>query len=652
MTRAPGPSGEQFVPSRARIARAQMTAFMRDVESATGRSFASAHELHDWAVAEPDLFWARFLAWSALPVEGSRTPVRTGTSVESTVFFPGVRLNVAECCLAPGASDAAAVIARAENGSRRVVSRRELRARVARLAAALDARGVTPSSRVAALAGNDADTVALCLAVTGLGATWSSVSPDMGPATVVGRFAPLAPDVLITRRDYAYQGVARESVVNEALRETLAPKLVVALDEPSAAIWRDATDVVSLDALEQESRASGWEWQRRPFNHPLFILFSSGTTGPPKCIVHGAGGTLLEHAKEHRLHTDLTDGDLLYFQTSTGWMMWNWQLTALASGAAIVTYDGSPTYPEADAVWRLVEEEGVTVLGTSPTYLQYCRDAAIEPADHELRALRLVQSTGSVLARELYDWVDAHVKHVPLDSISGGTDVIGCFVMGSPTLPVRPGASAMVSLGLDVRAVDGEGREVEPGQPGELVCVSPFPSRPLRFHGDPDGRRFHSAYFAQNPGMWTHGDTVRFTPHRGVEVLGRSDGVLNIRGVRIGPAEITEIVRGFGEIEDALAVDQAHAQSPGGARLLLFVIMRDGAVLDRPLVLRIKRALKTSASANHVPAVISAVPAFPRTFSGKVSLRAVRDAVNGRPVANHPALANPEVLDGFVAASA
>lgn len=638
------PLSPLYTPPPEVVARSQMTAFTRFCEQATGRRFDDYAALHAFSIEELRTFWALYLEWSQLGVGGSRDPVCVGDDIEKARFFPATELSYVDSLLDPRWGDKRpALTACSEERAPVRLSRAELRAQVLAVAGGLRALGVGPGDRVVAVAANRAESVLACLASAALGATWSSAAPDLGTGPLTDRFRPLEPALLFAHSSYIYQGAAR-SIADRLVELSAAlPSLraLVALDaEPPPAPGRIRVTIADLLAHAPITPP------RFPFNHPLFILFSSGTTGAPKCIVLGAGGTLVEHTKEHRLHGDLGPDDKLLFQTSCGWMMWNWQLSALASGTEIVLYDGSVSYPEPDTLWRVVERERVTVLGTSPAYLQYCRDAGIVPREHfDLSRLRALQSTGSILRDDLFVWVRDQVGPIPVQSISGGTDIIGCFLLGNPNLPVWPGELQCKSLGLDVRALRDPSL---PGPAGELVCARPFPSCPLGLYDDAEGQRFHEAYFAQNPGFWTHGDFLELCASGGARIHGRSDGVLNIRGIRIGPAEIYRaLAAGVPEVAEAMAIEQTAPAEPGGSRLVLLVLLRPGPPLDRALTLRIKKELAQRCSLAHVPAVVAEVHDLPTTHSGKRSERAARDLLNGRRLANRAALRNPESLDAL-----
>jgi acetoacetyl-CoA synthetase len=520
------------------------------------------------------------------------------------------------------------------------MTRGQLRADVAKVATGLLAFGIREGDRIIAVARNTPEVVVVALACAAIGATWSAAAPDMGPEALLTRFGQLGPALLVCHGDFTAQGVKRDLTDRLANLRAGLPALrgVLPLDTASAKMpW--GLPVLSLKSLRDSEPME--VWTEFPFDHPLYILFSSGTTGIPKGIVHGAGGTLLEHLKEHRLHGDLGYGDVLLYQTTCGWMMWNWLVSAIATGAAIVCYDGSPTHPTMDHFWKLTGSIGVTVLGTNPTYLSACQEADVSPRSvADLSKLRSVLSTGSVLRPHLFDWVRDHVGPVPLQSISGGTDIIGCFFQGNPLLPVYRGECQCVGLGMDVRVQTAGG--LESTGIGELVCVSPFPSRPVYFVSDPTGDRLHATYFAQHVGLWTHGDTIELTDRGTAIVHGRSDGTLNVRGVRIGPAEIYGVV--LQHVREAMALEQPAPREPGGSRLVLLVVLAPGVQIDRAFVLRLKRELAARLSPNHVPAVVAQVEALPITFSGKVSDRAVRDVLAGREAANISALRNPESL--------
>ncbi|MCL2450613.1 MAG: AMP-binding protein, partial [Polyangiaceae bacterium] len=569
-----------YTPDTAAAASSQLTDFARYLERETGLELPDYTALHDFSIENADRFWALFLDWSGLLASGESSPACTGSGFVETRFFPGLRLSWAENLLAertPAVEAATAVVSIDETGARREISRADLRRRVRAAAAGLEALGLREGDHVAAAVRNTLDTLVACLAVASLGATWTSLSLDMGREAILARLVPLAPKILLVHRSTRLNGTTVD-LPTEAVVDTL-PSLeaVVTIDGdalPEGGALRLAT---TLDRIEAEGKrrteAAGGAFRRFAFDHPLFILFSSGTTGAPKGIIHGHGGTLLEHLKEHRLHCDLKPGDAICFQTSTGWMMWNWTVSALAAGARVVLYDGSVSHPAPDSLIRIVEREGVTVFGTSPAYLQYLVDAGVTGARERLRRVRTVLSTGSVLSGHLHRWAKESLADAPVESISGGTDILGCFVLGSPWTDTFEGESSTMGLGLDVRAWGDAGASRR--GTGELVCMQPFPSRPVGFLHDPDGARLRATYYAQHPGVWTHGDLVEMTPRGTVRVLGRCDGVLNIRGIRIGPSEIYEVLGGaIPEVAQSMAVDADAPAVAGGKELVLFVVMR------------------------------------------------------------------------------
>ncbi|NEK57775.1 acetoacetate--CoA ligase [Geodermatophilus sabuli] len=636
MTLAPAPPG-------ADRRRPQLADFRARCEDVAGVRLDEPGALHDFSVQHPERFWRTCLDWAQLPWSGSADVVLTSGDVQSARFFPDVRLNYAEALLRPlpGAGDGAPAVTavHADRPAERL-TRGQLREQVALAAAALAGIGLTDRDRLVLIAPHGVPAMVVALAAAALGAAVSTAAPDMGALALLGRFEQVEPAVLVL--DRTAMGEATVSALLDGL--PTVRRLVVLDDLPLPEGDPTVDRLADLTAGAGPSPA----WDRRPFDHPLFVMFSSGTTGPPKAMVHGAGGTLLEHVKEHRLHGDLGPADTLYFHTTTAWMMWNWQLSALAVGAHVITYDGPVDGPQ--TLWELAAGHGVTVFGTSPAYLQLCQDDGYHPAAHlDLSRLRAVLSTGAVLHDWQYDWVAEHVGPVPLQSISGGTDIIGCFVLGSPERPVRRGRCSAPSLGLDVAAVEEDGTEVV-GAVGELVCRNPFPSRPVGFLRDPDGSRFHASYFAAHPGMWTHGDLVEFDADGSARLHGRSDGVLNVDGVRIGPSEIYTALRGVPGIADAMAVEQRHPARPGASRIVLLVVLREGVVLDAELARTIRRTLREQASPAHVPALVAAVPELPLTHNGKRSERAARDAVNGDPVANAAALRSPACLQAIRAA--
>lgn len=630
------------VPPPAIIAGSQMTAFRLFCEAETGRQLAGETAFHRFTVDELRTFWALFLRWSGVLYEGAPEPVCVGDDCESATFFPKVELSYVENLLRLDGRydpDATALTACHPSGRRERLTRRELAERVSSVAVALEGLGLVPGDRVVAVADNDAATVVAGLGVLAVGASLSTASSEMGVFSILGRFASLAPSLLLCHLRGAdpAASAALRARVSEIAAGLPSLRALILLDDGAAP---ESLRVPTLSLSALVGAPSARPWRRFAFNQPLFILFSSGTTGPPKCILHGAGGTLLEHVKEHRLHVDLRPPDKLFFQTSCAWMMWNWQLSALASGVELVLHAGGVSAPE--TLWQLVSRERVTVFGTSPTHLQMTEDAGFSPGrELPLAHLRGILSTGSVLHDGQYDWVRDNVGALPLQSISGGTDIMGCFVLGNPNLPVYRGEIQGPSLGMDVQSLREPGPDAS-ATIGELICRNPFPSRPLGLYGDPGGERFHEAYFAQNQGAWTHGDLIEALDDGGARIHGRSDGVLNVRGVRIGPMELYGILRDVPEIVSCLAVEQRLPGGAGQSRLVLLVVLRPGQGLDLRLRRRIRTELAQRGSPRHVPELILVVPELPVTHSGKLSERAARDALHGVEAVNLASLRNPE----------
>jgi acetoacetyl-CoA synthetase len=633
-------------PSADRVRNARLTVFSRALEERWQTPLPDFAALHRWSVAHPERFWPAVWEHCGVIAETrGETVVLDAGRMPGARWFPDARLNFAENLLRRR-DDAPALVFRGEDRMQRSVSHAELYQQVARLRRAFRAWGIGPGDRVGAVLPNLPETVALMLAATSLGASWSSCSPDFGVRGILDRFGQIEPRLLIATDAYFYGGAVhdvRERVaeVKQALpsaeRLLLVPYAGEGADPPAGAAL--------LPELLAAHEPEDIRFERFPFDHPLYILFSSGTTGAPKCIVHGAGGTLLQHLKEHALHVDLRAGDRFFYFTTCGWMMWNWMVSGLASQATLLLYDGSPFHPDGNALFDFAEEAGAHVFGTSAKFLDAAAKAGLEPArSHDLSSLRTLLSTGSPLMPEGFDYVYERIKRdVCLSSISGGTDIVSCFVGGNPTGPVWRGEIQAPGLGMDVAVFDEDGRPVR-GQKGELVCRRPFPSMPLGFWNDPEGQRYHRAYFERFPGVWCHGDLVLETARGGYVIYGRSDATLNPGGVRIGTAEIYGPVEQLDEVLESIAVGQSWQ---GDTRVVLFVRLREGIRLDDDLTARIRRQVRENASPRHVPAVVVQVADIPRTKSGKIVELAVRDVVHGRPVANREALANPEALELF-----
>lgn len=634
-------------PSAERVAGTALTRFVeREVRGRWGADPADYAALHRWSVAERESFWRSVWSFGGVVGDGPGDDVLRGRDrMPGAEWFGDARLNFAENLL-QRRDDAPALVFRGEDRVARTLGFGELHGLVSRLAQALEASGVGEGDRVAGYLPNVPEAVAAMLAAASVGAVWSSCSPDFGAAGVVDRFGQISPKVLFCTDGYYYNGrwidtAARTAEALDGL-PSVVERVVIPYDrEPRGAV----AGARPLDGYIAGLAARDIPFRRLPFDHPLYILFSSGTTGVPKCIVHGAGGTLLQHLKEHRLHCDIGAGDRVFYFTTLGWMMWNWLASGLASGAALLLYDGSPFHPGPEALFDFADAEGMTHFGASAKYIDAIKNAGLEPArSHGLGALRAMLSTGSPLVEESFDYVYRSVKpDLCLSSISGGTDIVSCFVLGNPNGPVRRGEIQALGLGMDVQVYDGGGRPVV-GEKGELVCASPFPSMPVGFWNDPGGQRYRDAYFGRFDGVWCHGDYAEITPGGGVRIYGRSDAVLNPGGVRIGTAEIYRQVEQMPEVEEGLAIGQ---EWEGDVRVVLFVRLAAGVELDDALAGRVRDRLRRNCSPRHVPARVLAVPDIPRTKSGKITEIAVRDVVHGREVRNVEALANPEALGHF-----
>lgn len=633
-----------------RAALSQIRAFMTHAGTVSGRKFVQYRDLHRWSCDHVAEFWSTFVRWANIKCSGDLAPALVdGDSVRHARFFPALRLNFTRNLLGqvPGVADSSAALAWcSENGATDQLDRGSLRRRVLTLAKAMREAGVDPGDRIVAVVRNGPDAIIACLATAALGATWSSVAPDLANHAIVRRFAQLQPKVLVADLEYVYQG--RRVTLGERIPDLLKylPSIRLAIltrGEPPAAV-RAQLPVLILERLERGPALEIDELENFPFDHPLYIVFTSGTTGLPKCIVHGAGGTLLEQLKEHILQGDMRASDRMFFITSCGWMMWNWQLAVLALGASLFVYDGSVAFPDRSALLRTVDQQEVTVFGFSPAYVQFLRQSNIVPRRVGLfRHLRLLLSTGSILYPEHYDWLREYFGALPVHSISGGTEIMGAFVGGNPITPIYRGESPAISLGLDVRVATGADGIKHMGI-GELVCVKPFPSRPTGIWDDRDGSKFHSCYFAQHENVWTHGDAIEITDRNTVRIIGRSDAVLTVAGVRIGPSEIYEVVLAIPGVCEAMVVPRNDPAELGGIAIILLLVLDKGTVLNQGLRSAIKQTLLAKASRLHVPRVILQVTALPRTLNGKYSERAARDVINGRQPANYEALANPECL--------
>ena len=635
-------------PAPERVARTQLTQFMQGARERFGIDARDYRALYDWSISAPEQFWPALWSYCGVIAESAGdTVVVDKHPMPGAKWFPQARLNYAENLLRRRDATPALVFW-GEDRVRTSLTSAQLYDDVSRLAQALRQAGVVAGDRVAGYVPNMPEAVTAMLAATSIGAIWSSCSPDFGVQGVLDRFGQIEPKVLFAADGYFYGGKTID--VLPRLRDVLA-----ALPSVKAAVVIPYTR--EQPPLDDIARAVGWQafvapfesseisFERLPFDHPLFIMYSSGTTGVPKCIVHGAGGTLLQHLKEHRLHSDVRAGERLFYFTTCGWMMWNWLVSALASDATVLLYDGSPFVGENRILFDYAQAERMTIFGTSAKYIDAAAKLGLEPLHtHDLTPLKTILSTGSPLAPESFDYVYRSIKRdVQLSSMSGGTDIISCFALANPLGPVWRGELQCRGLGMKVEVYDDAGHPVL-GQKGELVCTAPFPSMPIGFWYDPDGARYRAAYFERFPGVWWHGDYVELTEHDGLIFYGRSDAVLNPGGVRIGTAEIYRQVEQLDEVVESLAIGQDW---DGDVRVVLFVRLRDGLTLDAALIDKIRRHIRENCTPRHVPARVVQVADIPRTKSGKIVELAVRNVVQGLAVKNVEALANPEALEHF-----
>ena len=631
-----------WTPSQDQILNSNLKKFTEFVEENTGKHFKSYDELHHFSISNPE-FW-RFII-EFCKVEGEwNGPIYEGENIFSAKWFPQSKLNFAENML-KNRSDDEALIFRCEDRISKTLSFAELYNQVSKTAQHLKELGVTKGDRVAGFLPNFAGSIVAMLATASVGAIWSSCSPDFGEQGVIDRFGQIEPKVLFCVDGYFYNGKTHNCLdkIKSFTARLPSLKQVVIFD------YASLSNIVINNSISYQEILENYEaieigFERVGFDHPLYIMYSSGTTGVPKCIVHGHGGTLVQHLKEHQLQTNISSGDRVFYFTTCSWMMWNWLVSALGTGATIMLYDGSPTYPDNTVLWQFADEEEFSHFGTSAKYIETLMKDEVNPsAIFKLSNLKVICSTGSPLSAECYDYIYNNVGYVHLASISGGTDIVSCFVLGVPNIPVRRGEIQGAGLGMAVEIWDDTGR-VNRGERGELVCTKPFPSRPVKFWNDIDGKKYHAAYFDRFEGVWAHGDFAEQTPDGGYIIYGRSDATLNPGGVRIGTAEIYRQVDRVKEVLESIVIGQIWESD---TRIVLFVKLREGINLTETLADTIKKLIKNNCTSRHVPSKILQVEDIPRTKSGKIVEIPVRDIVHGREVKNKEALANPEALDYF-----
>lgn len=635
-------------PNEGRIKSSQMDQFRNYVNDHYGLDLTNYPQLYDWSIDNIPEFWKAW--WDFSAIIHSHSPqeiVDDVAKMPGAEWFSGAQLNFAENLLR-FRDDRIAICFKGEGQPLRKMTYAELYSEVARLADALRKAGVEKGDRVAGFMPNMPEAVIAMLAAASIGAVWSSSSPDFGIKGVLDRFTQIEPKILFSANGYFYNGKPFDSLekLNSILKKLPSVKKVVVVPysekDPDISSVRDG---ILYDDFASGQYAAELTFEQLPFDHPLYIMYSSGTTGLPKSIVHGAGGTLIQHLKELRLHTDLTRDDTIFYFTTTGWMMWNWLVSSLAVGATIVLYDGSPFHPDSGAMWRLAEQLRISIFGTSAKFIAASEAAAEKPLkQYDLKKMRAILSTGSPLIEENFEYVYRDIKKdLQLASISGGTDIISCFALGNPTLPVYRGELQCRGLGMKVDAYDAEGTSVR-NEKGELVCTAAFPSMPVYFWNDEDGSKYHNAYFNRYPNIWHHGDYIEINDHGGVKIFGRSDATLNPGGVRIGTAEIYRVVENLPEIADSLVVGQDWEDDE---RVILFVKLNDNSDLTEDLRKSIKSSIRTNCSPRHVPSKILPIADIPYTINLKKVEIAVRKMIHGEEVKNKDALANPDSLELF-----
>ena len=634
-----------WTPTQDRIDASQMDSFRKQVNTRFHINLQDYHELHKWSVSNITNFWKAIWEFMAIEFSSDYTQVVDDESkMPGAKWFDGARLNFAENLLR-FRSDKPAIHFKGEDNPVRTLSYNELFYEVEKLASAMKNMGVQKGDLVAGFMPNMPETIIAMLATTSIGAIWSSSSPDFGIKGVLDRFTQIKPKVLFAANGYFYNGKPFDSLekLNSILDKLPSVKQVVITPytELDPDISSVKNGVMWNNFLDPTPKSI--EFEQLPFDHPLYIMYSSGTTGLPKSIVHGAGGTLIQHLKELRLHGNIAKDDTVFYFTTCGWMMWNWLVSNLAIGGTIVLYDGSPFHPNPNAMWDMVDELGITHFGTSAKFIDACKQEGLSPNDtHSLESIKTIFSTGSPLVKESFDYVYEHIKSdVQLSSISGGTDIISCFAGGNPTLPVHRGELQCIGLGMDVTAFDFQGNALE-NEKGELVCRKAFPSMPIYFWNDADGQKYHDAYFDEFPGIWHHGDFIEVNEHGGVTIFGRSDATLNPGGVRIGTAEIYRVVDAFEEIADSLVVGQSVN---GDERVILFIMLNKGSSLTEELITKIKKSIRSNCTPRHVPAIVLETKDIPYTINGKKVEIAVKKVIQGEEVSNKDALANPKSLE-------